>query len=455
MISAWQQRVPDVWTGEDGNLRILLEIDSAQIEGLYVANQLLLEDMFIQSASLVTLNRFGIMFGLPRKLGTQSQGPVLFTGNGGEFIAVGTRVAYNPGGGGDLVYFDTIQAGTLPNPGAPTPPRVEDAAVAGNLTGTYEWAVSFVTAAGESLPSPRSNALILTAHKANLSNIPIGGPGTVARRIYRSTAGDPLQLVTTISNNTDTTYIDNVANTSLLPTNPQTTDNSAKLQLLAQSVDVGSITNIVIGAITELISGPPSLISATNPGAFTGGSDEESIDDFRNRLLNYYRNPQAGSPDDLKGWAEEIDGVEDATVFPNFNLTTATPGHVTVRIAGPNGSIPPQTVIDAVAAFILSKDLANITVHITTFTVATINPAVTITPATGFTTAQLRPNVQQAIVDYVNSVPVGGTVYISRIIDAVIDLAGVLDVVVTAPATNQSVDSVHKFVIDTTYVTVS
>lgn len=52
----------------------------------------------------------------------------------------------------------------------------------------------------------------------NISNIPIGDTGCVARKIYRTHANGnwyDAYLVTTITDNTTTTYVDNIADTSL------------------------------------------------------------------------------------------------------------------------------------------------------------------------------------------------------------------------------------------------
>jgi hypothetical protein len=49
-----------------------------------------------------------------------------------------------------------------------------------------------------------------------LLNIPIGPTGTTGRKLYRSdAAGSALKLLATVANNTDTTYLDNLADASL------------------------------------------------------------------------------------------------------------------------------------------------------------------------------------------------------------------------------------------------
>jgi hypothetical protein len=80
------------------------------------------------------------------------------------------------------------------------------AAGTGTLTGTYEYAYSFVNAAGETGISPASAPIVLTAQGTDITGIHIGPAGTSARKVYRrKTAGtgadNTWRLVATISNN--------------------------------------------------------------------------------------------------------------------------------------------------------------------------------------------------------------------------------------------------------------
>lgn len=434
----------------------MLEIESGQIEGLYVANQILLEDMFIQTANYGSLQRHGDEYGLPMKIGTPSNGQLLFTGQGGTDIFIGTEVAYDPGSGADVLYFITTQEGIVPNPGAPTAPTLVDAGAGTMAAGTYEYAVTFLTTQGESLIGPESAPLTIAVNRnITVNNIPLGGPGTIGRSLYQSLNGGPWQKVTTaavvaaLANNTATTV---TLGAPTLGGAPPAISTAERILLNAESEDNGISYNAVSGAITVLSQVPDGITAVTNPAPFSGGGDEESIDDYRTRLLTFIRSPVTGAASDLVTWATAISGVESATVFPNDNLGVATPGHVTVRISGPNGTVPPQSVIDAVAADLSARDLASITVHVTTFTVINLAVSVAVTVQAGYVKADLIPNIQAAITKYVNNVPVGGTVFLTGIIAAVMSVTGVADVTVSAPATNQVAAATSKFVASPTPV---
>jgi uncharacterized phage protein gp47/JayE len=250
-------------------------------------------------------------------------------------------------------------------------------------------------------------------------------------------------LVTTITDNTSTTYQDNIADGSLGAVIP-VIDTTNVILLDAAAQETGLEGNVGPGAISDLTNAPNGLTDVTNPSAFTGGGDPEDTEDFRTRLLGRLRSPQTGSPADLKGWSEAIPGVETATVFENMNITTPTNGHVTVRITGPGGTVPGSDVITAVLDELESKDIANITIHVTTFTQLATNVAVVLTLDPAYTHADVDDGVIQAIRDYVNALEVGETLYPNGIIDTVFGLPGIIDLTVTTPATPQTTPSDTK-----------
>ena len=99
---------------------------------------------------------------------------------------------------------------------------------AGNVNdGVHRYVVTFVTADGETEAGAVSAAVTVSDNTTNgqvsLSNIQIGGANVTARKIYRTAAGGSTYLLlTTISNNTATTYTDNTADSGLGAAAPST-----------------------------------------------------------------------------------------------------------------------------------------------------------------------------------------------------------------------------------------
>jgi uncharacterized phage protein gp47/JayE len=448
LLAGMQAAIPDIYTGIDGNVRILFEVLAGMYESIFLSQQLLSEDMFVETANPVALTRYGDQFGIPQKAGTRAKGNLLLTGAGGTYVPIGASVAHDPGGGLEPLAFFVTLDGTLPNPGNPIAPVATLNATAGNLTGVMEYAVSFLTVAGESLQGPDSNAVYANAQRMTLTGIPLGGPGTTGRRIYRQQDGGNYQLLTTINDNTTTTFADNVANASLGGA-PLAVQTAAAITLPAEAEDAGSEYNVLPGAISELSDAPDGLVAVNNPAAFTGGSDPETTADYRTRLLDAIRAPSSGSPEDLKSWAEAVDGVGTATVFSNDNLGVAANGHTTVRITAADGTVPDATIVTAVLTELQSHDIANITIHVTTFTPLPTNVTVTVTPQAGFLLSDVIDSVNLAISNYVNGLDVAETFRVAGVVEAVFGLVGVADVIVTAPASNQTTGATQKRTIGT------
>lgn len=95
--------------------------------------------------------------------------------------------------------------------------------------GIYTYRVTYLTINAETDGSPASNTVTVTAPGTNgminLTSIPTGPPASVrARNIYRTAAnGSTYKLVAQLSNNTVTTFTDNVADAALM--NPLPTVN--------------------------------------------------------------------------------------------------------------------------------------------------------------------------------------------------------------------------------------
>jgi uncharacterized phage protein gp47/JayE len=445
MLVSLVDAIPDAYTGEDGVTRIILTIEAGQLENMFLANQLVLQDAFVSTAHYQALRQYGEQYGVDIKIGTFAAGAVKFEGDDGTYIPVGTEVAFSPAGIVGNVYFLTTEEDTIPSPGNPTAPTTA-AGGAGNLNGTYEHVVTFVTAEGETLPGPPGTPRGVVNQTIALTAIPLGGPGTIARRIYRDKNGaGAYRRVTEILDNTTTAYTDNVTDATVaVNAAVPVLDTAHWVSVPAIARAPGSEGNVGPGAITELVDAPSTLITVTNPAPFSGGSDEEDIEEFRLRLIEAIRAPFTGSAADYKRWAEEFDEVDSATVYPNDNLGTPANGHVTVRIVGQGSTIPSAALIQEVQADLEGRQLINLIVHVTSFDPVTQNVTVDVTTSGGFSVADVTTQVQTAIRNYIDSLLVGETLRIAGITDAVFGLAGILDVVVTSPAANQTTGSTQK-----------
>ena len=148
------------------------------------------------------------------------------------------------------------------------------------LTGGYQLAVAFVTGyATSDSPTPTyqtkgntgggtaSSTVTVSSQEIDWSSIPIGPTGVVERILYRTQAnGSTFYLLTTLTDNTTTTYTDNTPDSSLgaqMPTTNTTggvfRGDGSGLTNLPTSV-LASVTNQAVGTTSgALLTYTPSV----------------------------------------------------------------------------------------------------------------------------------------------------------------------------------------------------
>lgn len=130
-------------------------------------------------------------------------------------------------------------------------------------------------------------------------------------------------------------------------------DGTVRVQVTA--VEPGIKGNVPANTVTLMMTPIEGITSVTNEAAITGGTEVESDDELRNRIMEIDAASEAsfvGSDVDYKRWAEEVPGVGTALVIPEW----AGPGTVKVVVIDANGQPASQAIITAVYNNIMSPD---------------------------------------------------------------------------------------------------
>lgn len=130
-------------------------------------------------------------------------------------------------------------------------------------------------------------------------------------------------------------------------------NGTVRVQITA--VEPGIKGNVPANTVTLMMTPIKGITSVTNEAAITGGTEVESDNELRNRIMEMDAASEAsfvGNDGDYKRWAEEVPGVGTALVMPEW----AGPGTVKVVVIDANGQPANQAIITAVYNNIMTPD---------------------------------------------------------------------------------------------------
>lgn len=186
----------------------------------------------------------------------------------------------------------------------------------------------------------------------------------------------------------------------------------------AEALQVGISSNIQVGDEVYFITPVTGIDDlGTVEDEFVGGTDVETDEELRVRVLERIQFPPAGgAPHDYERWAKEVDGVADAWCKPR----TPYDGAVTTVIKASGTNIEPTTtLLDAVQDYITDPDRMPATAdHFTQGVVEkSISMVVKITPRNTQLETSITDNMRDMLL--ANAEP-GGTIYLASMQDAIL-----------------------------------
>jgi uncharacterized phage protein gp47/JayE len=201
------------------------------------------------------------------------------------------------------------------------------------------------------------------------------------------------------------------------------------MTVTVQAVVPGTVSNVQANQLTQMAAIVPGIDLVTNAAGILNGADAETDAAARPRFVRYLAGLSKGT---LAAIQSALDGIQQGlsyNILENKNtLNQAQLGMWTTVLDDGSGSPPAglitaaSTALELVRAFTIQQ-----AVMAPTKVVATI--VLNVRVASGYTAATVQTAVQNAIVNYVNSVPVGATVYLHKVTQIAIDASnGVVSV---------------------------
>jgi uncharacterized phage protein gp47/JayE len=177
------------------------------------------------------------------------------------------------------------------------------------------------------------------------------------------------------------------------------TISSGSATLILEALTSGSESNLIATDILTESNPTVGLISTITIASITqSGRDEESIENFRNRIsVRQKLPPQGGSVNDYILWTLEVPGISEA--FPFLDSPGIIFVYPLLETDDPTARIPDNSKLQEVEDYLLAYPLRplNSNINVATFTEITINVAVSNLQVD---TPALRQTIQDEISDY-------------------------------------------------------
>lgn len=202
-----------------------------------------------------------------------------------------------------------------------------------------------------------------------------------------------------------------------------------------QAAEPGEAGNLEAGAAVQLVSPVPGVVlqGEAGPDGVDGGTDAESDDNLRVRLLaKIQRPPHGGNADDYVQWALAVPGVTRAWCYP-FWLGLGTVGLTFVNDNDPDSPIPPAETVRRVQDAL--QEQKPVTAALTVFApeVLPVNVSVTVTPYSEALAAQIRLELKDL---FDREAEPGGVIPLSHIHEAISIAPGEYDHALHSPASD-------------------
>ncbi len=199
------------------------------------------------------------------------------------------------------------------------------------------------------------------------------------------------------------------------------TQGSLSVDVETEAESGGANSNTTAGTITVLVTQVQGVETVNNANAFTGGTDAETDNELRERLLESYKNISNGTNSAFyKKCALSYDGVYSASVVKKSRGV----GTVDVYVAGKGKAVDSSTVA-AIQNEINSLRELNVDVQVKNATLSPVDVYFSLEVDMEYDKETVKQACKDSIKAYFDSLKVGDTVYLVAVADAVYHTPGV------------------------------
>lgn len=204
----------------------------------------------------------------------------------------------------------------------------------------------------------------------------------------------------------------------------------------AEATYAGKSGNASANEVNIMQNAPVGIKSVTNPQAFTGGKDEESDDELRERIIGSYGTlPNGGNVAYYEQLALSVPGVAAVKVLPRERGR----GTVDIIIASESG-MPSAALIGNVSDVMDVRREISVDVDVGAPSSKQVNVTASIAVASGYTASGVLQNVRNAVTAYFSGSRLGKNVLRAELAKVIYSVAGVRNYSISAPSTDVEID---------------
>ena len=199
----------------------------------------------------------------------------------------------------------------------------------------------------------------------------------------------------------------------------------------ASALEAGVSGNAIAGAIHLMSVYPVGITQCTNPEAFSGGSDEESDEKLRERVLASYKR--------LPNGANAAFYEQEAMSFPN--------------VAAAKAVAPDEKLLGEIEAVLQKKREIAVDVEVKAPTEKTVNVSAELTAEQGWTMQEITDAATAALQAYFTGERLGEAVYTAKLANILYGVEGVKNCHLLTPSADVSVSATELPVLGTVTIT--
>lgn len=185
-------------------------------------------------------------------------------------------------------------------------------------------------------------------------------------------------------------------------------------QANVRAVEAGKATQVGANAIARF-QNPSGLFDktllVTNDAATAGGEPAEDDDTFRSRVRNYWKTARRGILSAIEFGALTVPGVVSAQAYEVLTVSS-TPARLVILYISDSTGVASDALASEVRSALDEYRAAGIQVLISTSMPLIVDVQLRLRFRANVDTLTLTDNIRNAVVEFVNSLPVNGTMYI-------------------------------------------